>query len=374
MSCKGRTIAEFMKKIKSLVSILLAVFVVFASCVTANAASASISAYASKVNVTSGDTITVTVSLNSCSGISGINFTLTYNSSHLQYVSSSIGGAGDVFSLKNANQSGSSIKGAFMNVDGSTSSSTGTLATVTFKVISSASAKSPLSLSASATDSAANTVSVTATGTTLTLGTTTAKPSTTKPTTTKPTTTKPTTTKPTTTKPTTTEPTTEGESTTKVIATETIAVTVGNSYQLAKPSSMSGKVTYSSSKTSVASVTDAGVISTIAKGMTTITAVSENGVTKTWLLIVGDGSTVEKEDESTTLTDEETTTELQMIGSVTEENTTEEETTADTKDSLKKDKGDETFRLIFGTGAVVAVLIIIIIIVSMIRKRRSFVG
>ncbi len=362
-----------MKKIKSLVSILLAVFVVFTSCVVANAASASISAHANKTNVTSGDTITVTVSLNSCSGISGINFTLTYNSSHLQYVSSSIGGAGNAFSLKNANQSGSSVKGAFMNVDGSTSSSTGALATVTFKVISSASAKSPLSLSASATDSAANTVSVTANGTTLTLGTTTAKPSTTKPTT-KPTTTKPTTTKPTTTKPTTTEPTTEAESTTKVIATETIAVKVGNSYQLAKPSSMSGKVTYSSSKTSVATVTDAGVISTLAKGMTTITAVSENGVTKTWLLIVGDGSTVEKEDESTTLTDEETTTELQMIGSVTEENTTEEETTADTKDSLKKDKGDETFRLIFGTGAVVAVLIIIIIIVSMIRKRRSFVG
>lgn len=365
-----------MKKIKSLISILLVLFVVFASCVTANAASASISAYASKKNVTSGDTITVTVSLNSNPGIAGVNFTLSYNSSHLQYVSSSVGGAGNAFSLKNANQSGSTVKGAFMNVDGSTSSSTGTLATITFKVISNASAKSPLSLSASATDSAANTVSVSASGDTLTLGTTTA-PSTTKPTT-KPSTTKPTTTapttKPTTTKPTTTETTTEGESTTKVIATETIAVTVGNSYQLAKPSSMSGKVTYSSSKAAVASVTDAGVITTLQKGMTTITAVSENGVTKTWLLIVGDGSTVEKEDESTTLTDEETTTELQIIGSVTEENTIEEETTAETKDSLKKDKGDETFRLIFGTGAVVAVLIIIIIIVSMIRKRKSFVG
>ncbi len=362
-----------MKKIKSLISILLAVFVVFTSCVVANAASASISAYSSKTNVTSGDTITVTISLNSNPGIAGVNFTLSYNSAHLQYVSSSIGGAGNAFGLKNANQSGSAIKGAFMNVDGTESKSTGTLASITFKVISGASANSPLSLSASATDSSANNVSVSASGTTLKLGTTT-KPTTTKPTTTKPTTTKPTTTKPTTTKPTTTEATTEGESTTKIIATETIAVTVGNVYQLAKPSSMTGKVTYSSSKTSVATVTDAGVISTVAKGMTTITAVSENGVTKTWLLIVGDGSTVEKEDESTTVTDEETTTELQIIGSVTEEDTTEEQTTAESKDNLKKEKGDETFRLIFGTGAVVAVLIIIIIIVSMIRKRRSFVG
>lgn len=366
-----------MKKIKSLISVLLAVFVVFTSCVVANAASASISAYSSKTNVSSGDTITVTVSLNSNPGIAGVNFTLSYNSSHLQYVSSSIGGAGNAFGLKNANQSGSAIKGAFMNVDGSVSTSTGTLASITFKVISNVSASSPLSLSASATDSSANTVSVSASGTTLKLGSsttsTTAKPSTTKPTTTKPTTTAPTT-KPTTTKPTTTETTTEGESTTKIIATETIAVTVGNSYQLAKPSSMTGKVTYSSSKTSVAKVTDGGVISTIAKGMTTITAVSENGVTKTWLLIVGDGSTVEKETESTTATDEETTTELMIIGSVTEPDTTEEETTAESEGNGKNDKGDETFRLIFGTGAVVAVLIIIIIIVSMIRKRRSFVG
>lgn len=362
-----------MKKIKSIIAILLAVFVVFASCVAVNAASASISAYAGKTNVTQGDTVTVTVSLNSSSGISGINFTLTYNSSHLEYQSSSIGGAGDAFSLKNANQSGSSIKGAFMNVDGSTVTSTGTLATITFKVISSASVSSPLSLSASATDSAANTVSVSASGTTLTIASATANTTTTTKPSTSATTAKPTTTKPTTTKPTTTETTTEGESTTKIIATETIAVSVGNVYQLAKPSSMSGSVSYSSSKTSVATVTDAGVISTVAKGMTTITAVSENGVTKTWLLIVGDGSTVEKEDESTTLTDEETTTELQVIGSVTEADTTEEETTAETEDTGKKDKGDETFRLIFGTGAVVAVLIIIIIVVSMIRKRRSFV-
>lgn len=371
-----------MKKIKSLISILLAVFVVFTSCVVANAASASISAYSSKTNVASGDTITVTISLNSNPGIAGVNFTLSYNSSHLQYVSSSIGGAGNSFGLKNANQSGSAIKGAFMNVDGSESTSTGTLATVTFKVISSAAANSPLSLSASATDSDANTVSVSANGTTLKLGTTsTTKPTTTKPTTTKPTTTKPTTTKPTTTKPTTTDPITTNattETTTQVEfesgTTETIAVAVGKSYQLAKPSAMTGKVTYSSSKTSVATVTDEGVITTIAKGMTTITAVGENG-SKKWLLIVGDGSTVETETESTTATDEEeTTTELQLIGSETEPDITEEQTTAESKDNLKKDKGDETFRIIFGTGAVVAVLIIIIIIVSMIRKRRSFVG
>ncbi len=362
-----------MKKIKSIVTVLLAISLIFTTALVTNAASASISASANKTNLTQGDTVTVTVNLNSSSEITGIDFNLTYNSSQLQVQSVSVGSAGKSFTLNAANDKGSSISGAFLNADGSTATATGALATITFKVISSTDGKAPLSLSATGADKSANTVTVSASGTTLQIAGKTTAPTTS--TTTKPTTTKPTTTKPTTTAPSTTEePSTEGESTTKIIATETIAVKKGNVYQLAKPSSMTGKITYSSSKTSVATVTDAGVISTLAKGMTTITAVSENGVTKTWLLIVGDGSTVETESESETLEDEETTTELAVIGSVTEEETTEEETTAET-DNEKKDKGgDETFRLIFGTGVAVAVLIIVIIIVSMIRKRRSFVN
>lgn len=351
-----------MRKIKSLISVLVAVCVILSCSLVASAAGASISASASKTNVKPGDTVTVSVSLNSNTGVAGLDFTLTYNTSQLEYQSSSVGSAGSSFSLKSVNKSGSAVRGAYLNVDGTTSSSTGSLATVTFKVIASSTASSPLSLSASGTDSNGNVVSVGASGTTLSISSATTKPvTTTKPTTTKPTTTEAT-----------TETTTEAESTTKVITTETIGVKKGNVYQLAKPSSMTGKVKYSSSKTSVATVSDTGVITTLAKGMTTITAVSENGVTKNWLLIVGDGSMVETE-STTELEEEESTTEISVIGSVTEENTTEEETTEETEDTNKKDKGDETFRLIFGTGAAVAVLIIIIIIASMIRKRRSFV-
>ena len=360
-----------MRKIKSLISVLVAVCVILSCSLVASAAGASISASASKTNVKPGDTITVSVSLNSNTGVAGLDFTLTYNTSQLEYQSSSVGSAGSSFLLKSVNKSGSAVRGAYLNVDGTTTSSTGSLATITFKVIASSTASSPLSLSASGTDSNGNVVSVGASGTTLSISSATTKPvATTKPTT-KPTTTKPTTTKPTTTEAT-TETTTEAESTTKVITTETIGVKKGNAYQLAKPSSMTGKVKYSSSKTSVATVSDTGVITTLAKGMTTITAVSENGVTKNWLLIVGDDSMVETE-STTELEEEESTTEISVIGSVTEENTTEEETTEETEDTNKKDKGDETFRLIFGTGAAVAVLIIIIIIASMIRKRRSFV-
>ena len=355
-----------MRKIKSLISVLVAVCVILSCSLVASAAGASISASASKTNVKPGDTITVSVSLNSNTGVAGLDFTLTYNTSQLEYQSSSVGSAGSSFLLKSVNKSGSAVRGAYLNVDGTTTSSTGSLATITFKVIASSTASSPLSLSASGTDSNGNVVSVGASGTTLSISSATTKPvATTKPTT------KPTTTKPTTTEAT-TETTTEAESTTKVITTETIGVKKGNAYQLAKPSSMTGKVKYSSSKTSVATVSDTGVITTLAKGMTTITAVSENGVTKNWLLIVGDDSMVETE-STTELEEEESTTEISVIGSVTEENTTEEETTEETEDTNKKDKGDETFRLIFGTGAAVAVLIIIIIIASMIRKRRSFV-
>lgn len=367
--------AEFMKKLKLFVSVLLVISIFFSCTLFASAASASISASTGKTSVVYGDTVTVLVKLTSNPGMAGVNFSLTYNSSHLQYQSSSVGSAGSGFSLASVNPNGAAIKGAFINADGSTVSSTGTLATVTFKVITSSNASSYLTVSASGTDGDANTVYVSTSNVTLSLNaSTTAKPvTTTKPTTTKVTTTKPTTTKTTTTKPTTTE-TTSGESTTKIIATETIGVKKGNAYQLAKPSSMSGSVTYSSSRTSVATVSSSGVVKTLSKGMTTITAVSENGVTKTWLLIVGDGSTVETDETTTSSSEEEeTTTEIAVIGSVTEEETTEEETTAESTASAKKDS-DNTFRLIFGTGVAVAVLVVIIVIASMIRKKRSFIG
>lgn len=371
-----------MKKFKAVISIFIAVMMLALSMPTVFSASGGAFAVSS---TTKGDTVTVTVGLSSNNGMAGVDFQLNYDPSQLEVHSVQKGSTGEKFDMGGVNPSGSStVKGAFLNTDGETVKSSGALAVVTFKKVSNSASSSSVTVSGSGTDSKGATLSVSSSSTTVNLSsgsttqkpTTTAKPTTTKPTTTKPTTTKPTTTKPTTTKPTTTEKTTEettlpGETTTKIISTETIGVKKGNVYQLAKPSSMSGKIVYTSSNVSVASVTNEGVVNTLAKGMTTIKAVSENGVTKTWLLIVGDGSTVEK--ESTTGDEEESTTELEVIGSVTEAET-EEETTEEAKNDNKKTENDETFRLIFGTAAAVAVLIIVIVIASMIRKRRSFVN
>ena len=366
-----------MKKFKSVISIFIAVMMLALSMPTVFSASGGAFAVSS---TTKGDTVTVTVGLSSNNGMAGVDFQLNYDPSQLEVHSVQKGSTGEKFDMGGVNPSGSStVKGAFLNTDGETVKSSGALAVVTFKKVSNSASSSSVTVSGSGTDSKGATLSVSSSSTTVNLssGSTTQKPTTTaKPTTTKPNTTKPTTTKPTTTKPTTTEKTTvattlPGETTTKIISTETIGVKKGNVYQLAKPSSMSGKIVYTSSNVSVASVTNEGVVHTLEKGMTTIKAVSENGVTKTWLLIVGDGSTVEK--ESTTGDEEESTTEPEVIGSVTEAET-EEETTEEAKNDNKKTENDETFRLIFGTAAAVAVLIIAIVIASMIRKRRSFVN
>ncbi len=351
-----------MKKVKIFVSALLAVSMIFALSIVSNAASTSITARADKTNVSAGDTITVTVSLNSNPGVAGVDFVLSYDSSKLQLQDVAEGSAASGFSMASANSSGSSVKGAFLNTDGSSSSSTGALAKVTFKVISDSASTSSLGISASATDGNGEGVETYASGTSIKLNSTTA--TTAKPTTTKPTTTKPTTTK----KETTTK---ETESTTKIIPAETIGVKVGNTYQLRKPASMTGNIIFSSSNSAVVSVTNAGVVTTLAKGMSTIKAVSENGVTKTWVLIVADGSTL-TEDETTDVTSEDETTDIPVIGDaeeITDETTTKKDR-EETKNKL--DNSDETFRLIVGVGAAVAVLVVIVIVASMIRKRRSF--
>ena len=354
---------KFMKKLKLIVSVFLAVSMIFAFCVVANAASASVVAKANKTNVSYGDTVTVTVSLSQNSGIAGIKFVLNYDSSKLQFQSVSNGSTAGNFSMGEANNSGSTIKGAYLNTNGASTTATGSLATVKFKVISDSASSSSLTVSANGTNGNGDPVTVSASGTTVKINPTT-----------KATTTRPTTTKATTTRPTTETTTKADESTTKVISTETIAVKVGNVYQLAKPSSMQGSVIFSSSNPSVISVDSNGVIKTLSRGMSTIKAVSANGVTKTWLLIVGDGSTVDST-ETTTLTDEETTTELMVIGEVDEETSAEKTTAEKTeKDEIKDklDDSDRTFKLIVGVGAVVAILVIIIVVASIVRKRRNF--
>lgn len=355
---------KFMKKLKLVVSVFLAVSMIFAFCVVANAASASVVAKANKTNVSYGDTVTVTVSLSQNSGIAGVNFVLNYDSSKLQFQSVSNGSTAGNFSMGEANNSGSTIKGAYLNTNGASTTSTGSLATVKFKVISDSASSSSLTVSANGTNGNGDPVTISTSGTTVKINPTT------KATTTKPTTTKATTTRPT------TETTKADESTTKVISTETIAVKVGNVYQLAKPSSMQGSVIFSSSNPSVISVDSNGVIKTLSRGMSTIKAVSANGVTKTWLLIVGDGSTVDST-ETTTLTDEETTTEIMVIGEVDEETSAEKTTAEKTEKDETKDKlddSDRTFKLIVGVGAVVAILVIIIVVASIVRKRRNFAG
>ncbi len=347
---------------------------------TAHAASGAVSMGVNKSSFTKGETVVVTVSLASNSSLAGVQFQLNYNSSQLEYASGSVGSAGMNFANKEVNKASDGvINGAFITF-GSAVSGTGTLAILTFKVSSDSEGTSSLSMSASGTDVDNNDISLGSGGATIKLNpkaaTTTTKPDDTTTTTTKPadttTTTKPdstTTTKPTTTdKPTTTKP---EESTTKVYSTESIAVSKGGPYQLVLPQSMKGKVTCTSSNTSVATITNEGVVTALAKGMTTLKAVSENGVTKTWLLIVGDGSMTE--DESTTVDEEESSTEMMAIGSA-EPEITDEETTDEDSSNKKTDDKDSTFRLIFGTGAAVAVLIIIVVIASMIRKKRSFVG
>lgn len=358
-----------MKKLKSVISVLLAVSMFFAFAVVSNAAAASVTARVDKTEASKGDTVTVTVSLNSNPGIAGVDFTLNYDSSKLQLQNVSKGSVSSNFDLASANSGDSTIKGAYLNSDGTATSKTGTLATVTFKVISDSDSKASISVAANSTDGNGDAVSTSASGTSVSLKkkvTTTDSPKTTNaPKTTNPTTTK-------TTKPseTTTVP---QESTTRVIATETIAVKVGNIYQLARPSSMQGSIVFSSSNSSVVAVDNSGIVTTLSRGMSTIKAVSENGVTKTWLLIVGDDSTVQTT-EVTTVEGEETTTELAVIGAVDDETTTASETTTKAKEEVKDklDNGDETFKLIVGVGVAVAILVIFVVVASMIRKRKSF--
>ncbi len=364
-----------MKKLKLVISALLAISVIFASTIVASAASMGVSLSASKTSLKPGDTVTITVNLSSNTGIGGVDFTLKYNSTHLSYQSASVSGVGSSFGWNNVSQSSASVvNGAFLMTDGNAMPSTGALATVTFKVIAPSNATSNVSVSAEGTDadgvptaSSSSSVNLTITAETTTQPTT--KPST-QPSTT-----------PTTTKPTTTETTTEGtttpeESTTKILDTTSIGVTVGNTYQLAAVKGMTGKIVYSSSNPGVVSVRDNGIVTTHVKGMATIKAVSENGITKTWLLIVGDGSTVEEESSTT---EDESTTDLEIIGGedVSNNNTiVEEKTTAETDDEKNNnhDDEDEVLKIIIIAGSAAALIAIIIVIVSLVRKKKSFEG
>ncbi len=350
-----------MKKLKLVISVLLAISVIFASTISASAASMKVSLGASKTTLKKGDTVTITVSLSSNSGIGGVDFTLNYNSTHLQYQSSSVAGIGSSFDWKEVKHGSPVVNGAFMNVDSSIVSSTGALATVTFKVLTASTVTSTISVVAEGTD--ADAVPTASSSSSISLKITAETPTTE------------------TTTETTTEPTTEAttkattlpeESTTRIIATEKIGVAVGNSYQLRIPKAMQGKITFTSSNSNVVSVNEKGIVTTFVKGMANIKAVSENGVTKTWLLIVGDGSTVEEE----STTDEEMTTDIEIIGEevTTDDVVIEEKTTAETENEKNNnnDDEDELLKILIIAGGAAALIAIVIVVVSLVRKKKSF--
>lgn len=364
----------FMKKIKLVISVLLAISVIFASTIVASAATMGVSLSPGKTSLKAGEQVTITVNLSSNSGVAGVNFALTFNSTHLKFVSATASGIGSSFGMKDVSISGSStVKGAFMNVDGTEVTSTGALATVTFEVIATSTVTSNISVSADGTDGMGDPTNNSSSNINLKLNPETQTQPVTEPTTqpvTEPTTqpvTEPTT------QPV-TEPTTALEDNKPVVLPQdSYACQAGNTYKLAAAKGMQGKITYSSNNTSVASVNAEGMVTTHAKGMATIKIVSQNNITKTWLLIVGDGSMIEGE---STTTEEESTTEIEVIGGDVPENNIniEEKTTADTDNEKKKNNNDEDdlLKIILIAGGGAALIAIVIVVVSLIRKKKSF--
>ena len=117
-----------MRKTSKISAILIAFIILISTCVLpVNAASVNYSA--SSVSGAKGDTVTVSVKISSSVEIWGANVMLGYNSSELQYVSSSKGGAVSSGSLNNT--------GSSVNFSGMFSAKSGTVFTVKFKILKS---------------------------------------------------------------------------------------------------------------------------------------------------------------------------------------------------------------------------------------------
>lgn len=115
-----------MRKTSKIMAILTA-FIILVSTFVLPANAASVSYTASSVSGQKGDTVTVSVKISSSVEIWGANVMLGYNSSELQYVSSSKGGAVSSGSLNNT--------GSSVNFSGMFSSKSGTVFTVKFKIL-----------------------------------------------------------------------------------------------------------------------------------------------------------------------------------------------------------------------------------------------
>lgn len=107
----------------------MALVVLISSFTVFTASASGVSYSATSVAGKKGDTVTVTVKLSSDVEIWGANVMLEYNSSELEYVSSSAGNIASTFSL---HDTGSSV-----NYSGTYSSKKGTIFTVQFKILKS---------------------------------------------------------------------------------------------------------------------------------------------------------------------------------------------------------------------------------------------
>lgn len=117
-----------MKKTSKISAILIAFIILISTCVLPSHA-ASVNYSASSVSGAKGDTVTVSVKISSSVEIWGANVMLGYNSSELQYISSSKGGAASSGSLNNT--------GSSVNFSGMFSAKSGTVFTVKFKILKS---------------------------------------------------------------------------------------------------------------------------------------------------------------------------------------------------------------------------------------------
>lgn len=115
-----------MRKTSKISAILIA-FIILISTFVLPANAASVNYTASSVSGQKGDTVTVSVKISSSVEIWGANVMLGYNSSELQYVSSSKGGAVSSGSLNNT--------GSSVNFSGMFSAKSGTVFTVKFKIL-----------------------------------------------------------------------------------------------------------------------------------------------------------------------------------------------------------------------------------------------
>lgn len=117
-----------MRKLSKISASLIA-FIILISTFVMPANAASVNYTASSVSGAKGDTVSVSVTISSSVQIWGANVMLGYNSSELQYVSSSKGGAVSSGSLNNT--------GSSVNFSGMFSAKSGTVFTVKFKILKS---------------------------------------------------------------------------------------------------------------------------------------------------------------------------------------------------------------------------------------------